>query len=193
MSRLLAGGAVMALLLANLGVNVAWMAEHWDTIRPVTSGHAAPAFTLESLEGRRVSLRGLRGKVALVSFWATWCPPCLRELPLLSRLQRELGAEGLVVLAVNVEGSAEKARVAERKGGKGLTVLLDDGSVAEAYGAMNLPHLVLVDRRGQVAYIHVGAPREQKLEYRVRRALGLPPKEPTGTRGTRSGRSPRSR
>jgi thiol-disulfide isomerase/thioredoxin len=169
-------------MLVVLALNVAWMAEHWDSIRPLTRGLAAPAFELKRLDGGRVTLRGLRGKVALISFWASWCGPCLREMPLLSRLQRELGPEGLVVLAINVEGEVEKARVAGQKGGEGLTVLLDDGGVAEAYGAQTLPHLVVVDRGGSVAYVHVGAGKQERLEYRVRRALGLPPRTPTGTR-----------
>jgi thiol-disulfide isomerase/thioredoxin len=178
----IAGWAVVALLLLSLGLNVQLMAASWSSIRPLSTGKSAPGFNLEAADGKRISLAALRGKVVLVAFWASWCEPCMREMPLLGRLQRELGSEGLVVLAVNVEAERDKLGVVAEKGGKGVTVLLDEGQAAGAYGVQTLPHLVLVGREGQVAYIHVGAGREQKLEGKVRKALGLPPKEPTGKR-----------
>ncbi len=178
----IAGWAVVVVLLLSLGLNVQLMAANWSSIRPLSTGTGAPGFDLEAADGKRVALTGLRGKVVLVAFWASWCEPCMREMPLLGRLQRELGPEGLVVLAVNVEAERDKLGVVAQKGGKGVTVLLDEGEAAGAYGVQTLPHLVLVGRKGQVAYIHVGAGREKKLEGKVRRALGLAPKEPSGRR-----------
>lgn len=70
---------------------------------PPAVGQTAPDFTLNDLAGKPVSLAALRGKVVIVNFWATWCPPCRAEMPSMELLHRELADEGLVMLAINVE------------------------------------------------------------------------------------------
>jgi thiol-disulfide isomerase/thioredoxin len=169
-----AGGGVVGLLLVLLAFNVVWMTRNCDALRPLVPGRRAPLFQLKPLSGAPVSLGALEGKVVLVSFWASWCGPCMREMPFLGKLARALQPEGLEVLAVNVEGEREKVRHVMAKVPPPLQVLLDDGEVAEQYGVQTLPHLVVVDRTGQIAWVHVGSGRRDVLEREIRRALKLP-------------------
>ena len=108
-------------------------------------------FTLRDLSGTKWDLRSLRGKVVLVNFWATWCPPCRKELPDLEALYERFGSRGLVVLAISDEDSAKVAPfVAEHK----LTypVLLDPGrKVNEAFQIDGIPKSFVYDRQGNLA------------------------------------------
>lgn len=169
-----AGGGVVGLLLVLLSLNVVWMARNCDALRPLVPGRRAPPFSLRTLDGAPVSLESLKGKVVLIDFWASWCGPCMREMPFLGKLARALRPEGLEVLAVNVEGEPEKVRQAIAKIPPPLRVLVDEGAVAERYGVQTLPHLVVVDRAGEVAWVHVGSGRQDVLERKIRRALVAP-------------------
>ncbi len=75
--------------------------------RVVIAGESAPDFSLTTENGRTVSLNNFGGKVLLLNFWASWCPPCVEETPSLSELAREFGPKGLVVLAVSVDDKPE--------------------------------------------------------------------------------------
>ena len=107
-------------------------------------------FTLSDLEGRTWHLRDLKGKVVLVNFWATWCPPCRKEMPDLQALYDEYKDEGLVVLSISDEEAVKvNAFIAERK----ITypVLLDPGrKVNEAYVVEGIPKSFVYDREGRL-------------------------------------------
>jgi thiol-disulfide isomerase/thioredoxin len=164
----IAGALVLLAAAGLLALNLVTLSRGCGELGPVAGGAVAPRFELRSLSGRPVSLDAQRGKVVLVDFWAAWCAPCLRAMPLLARLQREHPAE-LRLLSVNVDGDEESARRVERETGGALTMLLDtDSELARRYGAQTLPHLVLIDRRGRVVRVLVGEVREPVL----REALG---------------------
>jgi len=118
-------------------------------------------FSVPTLDGGRVGLADFRGKAVLLNFWATWCPPCVAELPAMERLHRRYFAQGFTVLAVSLDTvgvSAVAAFVRER----GLTfpVGLDPAwDVARAYGVRALPTTALLDRQARTVGIAVG-PRE---------------------------------
>jgi peroxiredoxin len=107
-------------------------------------------FTLTDLNGMKWSLRALAGKVVLVNFWATWCPPCRKELPDLEALYRRFGSRGFVILAISDEDAAKvKPFVAEQK----LTypVLLDPGrKVNELFRVEGIPKSFIYDRSGKL-------------------------------------------
>jgi len=112
-------------------------------------------FTLSDLQGRKWTLTALRGKVVLVNFWATWCPPCRRELPDIAALDQRFKGEGLVILAISdEEASTVKRFVADQK--IGYTVLLDPGNkVKELFRVDGIPQSFVYDREGRlVAQVH---------------------------------------
>ena len=120
----------------------------------------APALELPDEEGTKTwRLSQLRGKVVLVNFWATWCPPCRKELPSMERLWRQLGDQGLVVLGVNV-GEDANVVYAFNQGLEtplSFPLLLDENAaVAKSWPVRGLPTTYVVDKQGRLAYGAVG-------------------------------------
>lgn len=116
---------------------------------------AAPRLRLESLRGKEVDLAAMKGRVVVVNFWATWCPPCIEEMPTMQRLWQDLHWVGLEVLAVNTGESADTIesfmQVFEPE--LEFPILLDpDGEAFEAWGIRGLPKTFIVDKRGRVIY-----------------------------------------
>jgi len=130
---------------------------------------AVSDFTAKNLEGGRVKLSDYAGKVVVVNFWATWCVPCLQELPFLEKLYRERGAEGLVVLAVSVDGPDTLSRVRSvvKKKKWTMPVLLDpDGSLSAVLNPRGTnPYTLFVDRRGRLAKFHEGYQSGDEKEH----------------------------
>jgi peroxiredoxin len=108
-------------------------------------------FTLTDLEGKPWTLKSLQGKVVLVNFWATWCPPCRKEMPDLDRLYQQFRAQGLVILAISDEDiSKVKPFIADK--GISYTVLLDPGrKVNTLFHVMGIPKTFIYDRSGKLA------------------------------------------
>jgi peroxiredoxin len=107
-------------------------------------------FTLADLHGTKWSLKSLRGKIVLVNFWATWCPPCRKEMPDMESLYRRFGPRGLVILAISDEESGKVEKfLAERK--FSYPVLLDPGrKVNELFAVEGIPKSFLYDREGKL-------------------------------------------
>jgi peroxiredoxin len=115
----------------------------------VIAGDSAPDFTLTTENGRTISLNNFGGKVLLLNFWASWCPPCVEETPSLSELARVLGPKGLVVLGVSVDdkSNAYKAFL-QRFQPAFLTVR--DQKVHEDYGTFIYPETYIIGSDGRV-------------------------------------------
>jgi peroxiredoxin len=108
-------------------------------------------FSLRDLQGKAWTLKSLRGKVVLVNFWATWCPPCRKEMPDLDALYREFKDRGFVILAISDE---EPAKVAQFLKEKGYTypILLDPGrKVNQQFRIEGIPKSFVYDRNGKLA------------------------------------------
>ena len=112
----------------------------------------APEFELKDPAGKQVRLRDLRGNVVFLNFWATWCAPCIEEMPAMEKLHQKLQKDGLVILAVNFQEGPEPVKAFLTKHTLTFTALLDrDGKVAEFYQAWALPVSVLINKRGEIA------------------------------------------
>jgi thiol-disulfide isomerase/thioredoxin len=119
----------------------------------------APALKLSDLDGELHDLASLKGKVVLVNFWATWCPPCRREMPSLERLSQALAGEPFVVLAVDVAEDADtiEAFTSQLDATPSFPILLDTRSrVMQAWKVAGLPTTFLVDKQGRIVASAIG-------------------------------------
>lgn len=118
---------------------------------------AAPDFTLKSMNGSNVRLSELKGDVILLNFWASWCGPCRTEMPLLNKLHNKYKRIGFTVLGVNVEESNTAALAFLDENKVSFPILWDSkNTVSKQYNVLAMPTTVMIDRDGQVRYIHKG-------------------------------------
>ena len=136
-------------------------------------GTPAPDFTLESLDGKPVSLSEFKGKAVLVNFWATWCGPCKIETPWLVEFQNQYGAQGLQIVGVAMDesGKEEIARFAKNMG-MNYPVLLGKEAVGDAYGGVPaLPKSFFVGRDGKIVDKIMGIEGKAEIETAIKKAL----------------------
>jgi len=137
----------------------------------------APDFTLEDIDAKKFSLKDYRGKVIMLNFWATWCPPCRREMPSMERLHQKFANKDFVVLAVNQMEDGDQVFTFTGDLGVDLTlpILFDkDSSVSHAYGVMGLPTTYVIDKKGNVRFRAIGGrefdhPEVEKLILQLMR------------------------
>ena len=126
----------------------------------VAAGDIAADFKLESLAGQPVSLSSLRGKVVFLNVWATWCGPCLEEMPSMETLYEAFkGRKDFVILAVSQDrrGRAAVAPFAQKHNFH-FDILLDpDNQVGDAYNVSGVPETFIIDRKGRIVAHHMGA------------------------------------
>ena len=126
------------------------------TLNPATTpnafvGRDAPDFVLPSLDGSTVQLSDLRGRVVVLDLWATWCPPCVAELPINAAVTKKYADRGVAFYAINLGEPAERVSTFLDKHGIDATVLLDaKGDTAVAYDARYIPLLVVIDANGRI-------------------------------------------
>lgn len=149
---------VLIVLLVVIGVG-GYVYLNMPSATAVVAGGIAPDFTLEDTKGNKVSLSALRGKVVLVNFWATWCPPCKEEMPSMERLNKFMAEEDFVMLAINAEEDGRSV-VPDflSKNPHDFTVLYDDqGTVQQAYGVFKFPESFIIRKDGTVDQKVIGA------------------------------------
>jgi len=126
--------------------------------RGLARGAAVPPLRLPALDGAVVDLVALRGHVVVINFWATWCPPCVQEMPALETLHRTLGPEGLVVLGVSVDEDTAALRAFVRRAELSFPILRDPGGrgPSAAFVRSGYPETYVVDPQGRLVESYVG-------------------------------------
>jgi len=118
-----------------------------------TKPRAAPELNLPTLEGGRVNLADLRGRVVLVNFWAVWCPPCRKEMPSMERLSKLMAQRPFTILASNAGETPEQIRPFLKEVPLTFPILLDqDSARMKAWRVFVLPTSFLIDKQGQIRY-----------------------------------------
>lgn len=129
----------------------------FNGLLPVMNRPMAKEFALKDFEGHLHTLSHYRGKVVLVNFWATWCPPCLKEMPSMERLWKELAGKGLVVLAINIGESADNVENFGFQYGLSFPLLLDkEDTTGRDWLVRGLPTSYVVNREGKVVFQAIG-------------------------------------
>ncbi len=117
----------------------------------------APDFVLKSENGENLRLSEFRGEVVMINFWASWCVPCRQEMPLLDQLHTRYEPMGFTILGINVEEDSTKAKQMLKDIPVNFPILFDnDSEVSKLYNVVAMPSTVLVDRNGNVRYLHQG-------------------------------------
>lgn len=146
----------LLLLLLSLAT-IPSMASERSPLKPLTERIPAPDFTLQDMDGATHRLSDYRGRVVVVNFWATWCPPCRREMPSMQRAWERLTPEGIALLAIDVGEDEETIFSFSGEFTLEFPLLLDsDGSAVEQWPVRGLPTTFIIDPEGRIAYQAVG-------------------------------------
>ena len=143
----------IGLLLAVLGYVAA------DSLREtiIVVGDTAPSFSIAADNGRTVTRSDFGGKLLVLNFWATWCPPCLEEMPSLDQFQKRFAGSGVVVLGVSVDRSDRLYRDFLKKASVSFLTARDpEGRISAGYGTYKYPESYLIDRTGKVVQKIIG-------------------------------------
>ena len=134
---------------------------------------AAPDFTVKGLDGAEIRLSALKGKVAVLDFWATWCPPCKEEIPHFIELQRDYGDKGLQVVGLSVDQGGEGVVRAFAQGhGVNYAMAMAGPDLVQLYGGIRgIPTTFLIDKEGRIAKKLVGYQAKEVFESQIQALL----------------------
>jgi peroxiredoxin len=167
--------ALLAVALGTGAAALGYAVRHWLRATSVTVPAAAAAFELRDLAGKTHRLADYGGKVVLVNFWATWCPPCRHEIPGFIRLQQRYGSQGLQIVGISIDNPEAVARYWQEMKINYPLLLADDTTfgLMAAYGnaSGSLPFSVLIRADGGIAATRLGVYEETTLEQSIRPLL----------------------
>lgn len=136
-------------------------------------GAMAPDWKLQNLDGKTVQLSDFKGKVVVLDFWATWCPPCRGEIPGFIALQKQYEHQGLVVVGVSLDqGGPGVVSSFAKTEGMNYPIVMGDDDVAAEYGDIQaIPTTFVIDRSGKVVAKHEGGTDKATFEGEIKKLL----------------------
>ncbi len=141
-------------------------------------GTQAPAWTLKGLDGKTIQSSAYDGKVVVLNFWATWCRPCVKEIPDFIEIQKELGGKGLVFVGVSMDTPTDSAKTVKKvqkfveKTNINYPVVMGNAKVNKDYGSIpGLPHTYIIDKDGKIRMSRKGSISKQALLASVKPLL----------------------
>ena len=171
--RRIGAAALLALGIAALGAGSARSAAAPLLNRPAPLlNRPAPPFTRSDLAGKTLRLGDYRGKVVLLNFWATWCGPCVAEVPRFSAWQKRYAAAGLQVIGVSMDDGGAVVKRFLRRTPLAYPIVLGDARLGRLYGGINgLPQSFLIDPRGRIVARYVGELDLARLQMQIKALL----------------------
>jgi thiol-disulfide isomerase/thioredoxin len=169
-SNIISGALVVALLVG------AVLMGFLETETEMNDGIPAPPFKFERFTGGQITSAEVKGKVVMLDFWATWCPPCVKEMPMLVRVAKEYEAKGVVFVAASQDDSDHAADVVgefishDVPGLKPFAVY-SDAAVSAMFKVRALPTLYVIDRQGKIIGSQTGEVSERKVRSWLDKAL----------------------
>ena len=155
---------LMAALALVVVIGVVIVALMPEAVKPVRVGDLAKPISLPDLQGK---LQGLpKGKIVLLNFWATWCPPCRKEVPSMVKLYNQFKGKGFEIVAVSVDRSRDDVVRFVKEQNMTFTVLHDvDSTTAQGYGVFRYPETFIIDRNGKIRQHLNGAVEWMEPEF----------------------------
>jgi thiol-disulfide isomerase/thioredoxin len=142
------------------------------TDRGGKSDSVASDFSLKDMSGKTVRLSDYKGKVVLLEFWATWCPPCRASVPGLEKLHKAYKDKGLVLLAVSMdEGGWDEVQSYVKESGITYTVLKGTEDVATKYQVRSIPMMLVLNKEGKITKRYLGMGSDEDLETDIKASL----------------------
>ena len=147
-----------------LGLSTLLLAGCYSNTRPAHIDSSAPDFTVQDAD-RKISLSDLRGKIVVLNFWATWCPPCIEEMPSLVQMQKKMQDKGITVLAVSVDDDGNDYHKFLKDHSIDLLTVRESGQrtdkgviapVSSRYGTIKVPETYIIDRGGVIRRKFIG-------------------------------------
>jgi len=132
----------------------------------------AANFTLKDLAGKEISLSDYKNKVVLVNFWATWCPPCIKEMPDLEKLHQNYKERGVQLLGLTVSSKLKQIPKTLKSTGVTYPILVDADNIVADYGGFNsIPQTFIIDQKGNIVKQITGSKDYEEFESEIKKLL----------------------